>query len=336
MAGAACVAVLALRGRVAAAQTSTPAPAPTAAPAAPGQRDDDDAKKASARIEFEAGKKAFEQGDYAAAARHFERAYELLPLVALLYNRAVAQEKLGELATAANLYARFLRESPEGTSRRSEATEALQRLKARLGLIEWHATDVTDVCIDGAPAAQGGVFVIPGTHAVTAASAQGPVRVSVHVEAGDVVGVELRPPPPADFDRDGVPDAVDPCPDRPGPQAGARRGCPEAPPRARKQRPSWLLPAVYAGGAATLVMGALDGLAAWHTNDLCHSTACDSSVSSGVFWRSATNVMFFAAIGLGVTTLGLATFALVRSGDAQDPALGLRVGPGGLSLVGSN
>jgi hypothetical protein len=83
---------------------------------------------AIARAHFEAGSSDFETGDYAAAVREFERAYELSPHPPLLYNLYAAHERLGHLPEAASYLEKYLRSAEEVENR--------DALEARLASLE--------------------------------------------------------------------------------------------------------------------------------------------------------------------------------------------------------
>lgn len=73
----------------------------------------DEERDAQARIHFQAGANYFETGDYAQAAREFERSYALSGRPSLLYNMYTAYERLGELESAAASLERYLAEVPD-------------------------------------------------------------------------------------------------------------------------------------------------------------------------------------------------------------------------------
>lgn len=81
-----------------------------------------------AKARFLDGQKAFEVGDYGAAAEHFEEAYQVCPLPALAYNLGRTYEHLGELNLAGDYYARVI-EDPEADPRiRDAAAERKARM----------------------------------------------------------------------------------------------------------------------------------------------------------------------------------------------------------------
>jgi tetratricopeptide (TPR) repeat protein len=89
-----------------------------------------------ARDEFTVGLQAFDAGDYSTAIEKFRTAYEASPRPAILFNIAVCQERLGQLAGALASYRIYLREmapdmSPE---MRAETERKIRALETELGI----------------------------------------------------------------------------------------------------------------------------------------------------------------------------------------------------------
>lgn len=93
---------------------------------------------AIAQAHVEAGASDFEMRDYAGALREFERAYELSPSAALLYDLYAAHERLGHVAEAAKYLDAYLRSAEEVEHRKALETR-LANLKHLLEL--GHATE---------------------------------------------------------------------------------------------------------------------------------------------------------------------------------------------------
>lgn len=68
---------------------------------------------AAARAHFQSGTAYFETGDYESALREFQRAYDMSQRPALLYNIYLAQERLNQLAPAADALERYLAAVPD-------------------------------------------------------------------------------------------------------------------------------------------------------------------------------------------------------------------------------
>ena len=91
--------------------------------------------KAAARARFEAGKKAYEAGEYRAAIAAFKAAMKLHPSPLLVYNIARCHEKLGEWEEAARVYRGYLRQFPEAPDRLAVAARVreLEEVARQLG-----------------------------------------------------------------------------------------------------------------------------------------------------------------------------------------------------------
>lgn len=100
--------------------------------AAPPARDDE--ATAAARRFYESGTFLFDRGQFIDAAREFERAYEVQPRPALLYNIASAYDKGGERMKAVENYRRYVAtmpNAPDVASARARAA-VLEREAAEL------------------------------------------------------------------------------------------------------------------------------------------------------------------------------------------------------------
>jgi len=105
------------------AQQAQPAPA-TAAPAG------DDAL-VQAKTHFEAGKNAYNAGDYQTAIREFKAAEALRPSPVLDYNIGLANEKLGKKRVAVKYYHRYLDGMPNA-SNHSQVEQSIQQLEREI------------------------------------------------------------------------------------------------------------------------------------------------------------------------------------------------------------
>jgi hypothetical protein len=80
-------------------------------------------------------RQAFERKDYEVAARTFEEAYRLKPHPATQYNAALAWEKAGELARAADAFESALDSEGLDEGRATASRERLAALKRQLGYV---------------------------------------------------------------------------------------------------------------------------------------------------------------------------------------------------------
>src|ERR1700722_20008120 len=126
---------------------STPAYAQSTAPPSPTA----EARKDAAR-RYAEGTRAFDARDFTRAGEAFDAAYALAPHPDALWNSARAWHSAGELARAANLYARYLREARRDAPDRPGALAAQKQLASRLGRIEIHPGEgVQNVRVDDVP-----------------------------------------------------------------------------------------------------------------------------------------------------------------------------------------
>src|SRR3984885_7057366 len=115
--------------------------------------------RAAAAREFAEAQRAFGAGDYKLAAEQFEAAYKHKPHHASLWNAARARQRMGEIARAANLYARYLREAPPNARDRNTAQSSLQKIAPRLGQFEITSVGFEDVQVDREPIMDRVVYV---------------------------------------------------------------------------------------------------------------------------------------------------------------------------------
>lgn len=86
-----------------------------------------------ARALFEAGRAAYDAGDFDEATRAFRRAYLLSPRYPLLYNIGQAELRAGHDELALEAFEGYLRQAPADDARRSEVEERVRVLE-RMGV----------------------------------------------------------------------------------------------------------------------------------------------------------------------------------------------------------
>ncbi len=96
---------------------SQPAPPPADAPPPGAPPPAPDATMAQAKQHFEAGRNAYNAGDYVNAIREFKAAEQLRPSPILDYNIGLANEKLGKRRVAVKYYKRYLELQPNAANR---------------------------------------------------------------------------------------------------------------------------------------------------------------------------------------------------------------------------
>jgi len=118
-----------------AAETAAPAPAATAPAAAPPAAAaapapaGDDAALAQAKQHFEAGRNAYNAGDYVTAIKEFKAAEAQRPSPILSYNIGLANEKLGKRRVAVKYYRRYLEQQPNAANK-AEVDQRVRTLEA--------------------------------------------------------------------------------------------------------------------------------------------------------------------------------------------------------------
>jgi len=260
------------------------ADAPPLGADAPAARDDD----ARAAAAFAEGERAFDAGDYRAAAEAFEAAYRVRPHHAPLWNAARSWQSAGDEVRAANLLERYLREAPESAPDRSRATALLGEIGQRLARIQvLQPIGVIDVRIDDAPLEESTRYVAPGEH-VTTARANGKAIVrSLTVRAGEIVSVLLAPP------------AEPPPPPPPAPRA----------PEGTSRRASPLV--VLVAGALTAVgvgLTVASGVDTVHKRDAFLDDPTQRRLDDAFASQTRTNVALGVTAGAAVFTGVMAAF----------------------------
>lgn len=137
--------------------------------------------RSEARARFAHAVDLFDEGQLDAALAEFERAYQLVPNAAVLYDVAQVHAALGHAVEAVDVFERYLREGGDGISaeRRDEVERELARQRARIARV------TVDVPVPGAIVALDDADVGP-------APLDAPLRVSAgeHVISARAPGYE--------------------------------------------------------------------------------------------------------------------------------------------------
>lgn len=127
-----------------------------------------DGRDEEARMLFEAGQTAFDEGRFSNALDYFEQAYLLSGRAELLYNVGVSAERLRNDERALSALRQYLEEAPDVENRRN--------IEARIAILEEGQAEspspTTDSGIGAGPwilAGAGAVFVIAGSALVATA-----------------------------------------------------------------------------------------------------------------------------------------------------------------------
>ena len=279
--------------------------------------------RARAAKKFRAGEAAFKKHKYKKAAKAFEEAYEIAPHPAPLFNAARAYEKAGDLVTAANLCAIYLRDAPSDDKRQSKARALLADLTPKVGRIQVEAEDGDNVEIDGRSMELEVTYVDPGDHTVSGEFDGEIVERQVEVVAGSLVKVSLGPE--VELEEEGGDEGVvvDGDEER-EPEPGKGKGL----------RPVWF----WTGAAATAVLGGATVWSGLDTNsarDDFDKNPTQTGYDDGVSKQKRTNLLFGLTAVVGVGTGVVGAFFTDWSGESDEKeAVGFSVGPGSVHLSG--
>jgi Tetratricopeptide repeat len=276
-----------------------------------------DARRRAAE-QFEAGKRAFANGQYVTAAEHFQQAALISPHPATLINAAEAWERAGEPARAVELCDRITA-MPYADARFADAAVTMgRRLAPKIATVDVTAPQGGLATIDGGPEMPipHRFRLPPGKHeAMVTDTARRVRRIAVEVAAGESRTVE--PPPTKEPEVAPQPVVTPEAPAAPGPP-------PSAPEKAAASSGS-VLPWVFFGfaGAAAGVGGAFAVLTVASRDDY---SAAPNHTTADAFYRNRliANVGLFGAAAFAATGVVIllvtpsrrSSVALVPSRDA--------------------
>jgi len=277
---------------------------------------------------FTEGQRAYKHGDFRHAAESFEQAYALMPKLPALWNAARAWQDGGEATRAANLYAKYLSLAPPSAPDRDHAIKSLNQLNEKLSRVEVHASDFTDVRLDGAaidgldaaPDHTLVVYVNPGAHVVDGTKNGEHALAKQDIAAGAIVSVVLtieakeskviEPPPP------------------PPPEAHATK------------LPPWVV--IIGGGVTAVALGATiwSGLDTQSQRSTFDQTPTQQNLDDGRSKETRTNVLLGVTAGVAVLTGVTAAFFVDWKGHRKEHAPPMQgdvrvgMGPGSLLIQG--
>lgn len=156
--------------------------------------------RAEARAHFARGVELYDEGHHAAALAEFQRAYDVSPAPAVLYNIAQVHAALGHAVEAIDAFERYLVEGGESISpsRRAEVEDELARQRARIARIAIEANvlgaivSIDDVDVGTTPLGDR-VRVSAGEHVIAArAPGHEAARRRIRVAGGEQPSVVLE------------------------------------------------------------------------------------------------------------------------------------------------
>jgi hypothetical protein len=272
--------------------------APAQAQDAPASTVDTGDRKARAADLDREARDAFAAGDFGHAAELFGEAHRTLPHPATRYNEAVARERAGQRAQAANLLEAVMAELPESDARRKDAGKRLAALRPRLGRLSLTTSEPASASIGFVVdrAAPFVVYLEPGKYPLEVSFRGGRRQRSVELRPGELLRLDVEAPAP------NVP----------------RLQALPAPVAERSNRTTWGLVTLGAGAAAGAASAALGYSTLQALDDFERSGYTDRDARErAVRLRLLTNV----ALGACAVTSGIGVYLLLSKPDER-PASG--------------
>jgi tetratricopeptide (TPR) repeat protein len=275
---------------------------------------------------------AFERKDFEVAARTFEEAYRLKPHPATQYNAALAWEKAGELARAADAFESALDSEGLDDGRATASRERLAALKRQLGYA--FVTKPIGATVSVAHAENlsipAKIHLAPGNHELTVRRSDGTTSTeTISVRAGEAVQVAVAA------------GGLNPSPIEPAPEDDPRPtpADPTEPDRADDSCSQCTWGWVAIGGAAVAAgVGTYFGLKTISARDEFEDSdrQNDDARERAIEARTASNVAFGVAVVAG--TVGV--ILLLTGGSSGEPKkesantrTELRIGPRSVSAA---
>jgi hypothetical protein len=291
---------------------------------------------------FAEGERAFSAHEFARAADAFEAADAVVPSDDAVWNAARARHRAGDLARAADLYARYLQRTRSGAKDRDRATTILAQLAARLARIEVQAVGAELITIDDVVLEGPSLYVNPGSHVVRARHGGRDERRTFTVEAGQTLGVAFVDEQPQDAPPSvEAPFAAPPIvpsrsvtteTDRP-PFSGLPERDAESPAKEATRKP-WRPWVFFVEGGVTAAVGAVTLGSAIDTRvarNAYLSAPTKDGLTQGEAKEVRTNVLLGVTSGLGLLTLATGLLLVDWRGPSVGVQTALGLGPGGLS-----
>jgi hypothetical protein len=292
--------------------------------------------KAEARAHFERGVQLGHAGDYQEAAAEFQRAYQISPHYAVLYNLAQAQIALGQPVEAIDTLRRYLLEGGANVpaDRRAEVQDTIKQQEARVSTLTVE-TNVAGaaIVVDGVSVARsplaGPLRVARGKHQVTAALDGYRARSqTITADENAQVSIQLEPVT-APADSSGPLHALvagsAAQPDR-GPLLLTQSPGPDAEPATRAHRRRTI--GVVAGGIGVAMGAAALGCYLWNKSRFdAYESARVNDGDKADSIRTVSAVTVGLAIGSGaLVATGVVLVLTAPAGSTTSPHAGLTAG----------
>jgi tetratricopeptide (TPR) repeat protein len=247
---------------------------------------------------------AFARGDFEHAAEQFAAANATLPHPATRYNEAVARQRAGQLARAANLFEAVVKELPDADERQNDAATRLRELSARLGRLSVSTSEAASASIafvrDRPTPWQ--LYFEPGKYTLRVRFAGGSRERAVDLLAGQLLTLEVAAPPHAG-----------------GVVTDSNTGAPP------NERGTWGMIALGGGAAAGVATGVLGYSTLQARDDFERSGHTNASLRErAVTLRALTNV----ALGVCAVASGIGVYLLLSRPERTTTArIALQVSP---------
>ncbi|MEM1418250.1 MAG: hypothetical protein AAGH15_25365 [Myxococcota bacterium] len=284
-----------------------------------------DVQEEASRL-FRAASAAHAQGDYAAAARTFEAAHDLVPSGATLFNAGVSWDEAGDGHRAADAFVRALRTGELTEAQRDRAIEGIERTAGDTAVVEVLGAGRARVAGRAERATPSTFVLAPGSYELELWDAGGTLsRHTLRVAAGDRAVVEV---PAAVAASPGEPTLTDEGPAEPRIAPPVAAAAPVIDGEASRTSSSWSAGwTLMSFGLATVGVAAVTGAAAVRAErDYLDSFRVDVDARDQARrWQRFTN----AAVGVAAAA-ALTGFVLVLVGRREDgsgPDVRLGVGP---------
>jgi hypothetical protein len=324
--------------------------APEPSEPAPRELSPSDPRPDEAAKHWQAGRALYDKGSYAEAAVEFELSYAAVPFAAALYSVGVSYERAGKPVEAVRAFRRYLElpDCPDAqpevskdfcTAQRSEAEQALEELRPRVGELALELGEgvkLSQVKVAGrtVPLDDFPLVLVPGTIDVEVFGLRPNER---RTRSVTIVGGESQTFYVAPFE---APQVVVVPP--PGPTPEVARDDERDDLRVERRRNAlrttfWVGAGLTAAsGIATAVMG---GLTLYHRKqfqrDLCGTVCNDPDAPpypedhelAFERYQPVTNALVGVTVGLSVATALVGTFAFRKRPDASKAGTRARTRP---------
>lgn len=287
----------------------------------------------SAAEEYDAGRRAFNDGKYDEAAVHFENAFHDAPAPAAIKNAIASRKQAGHLARAAVLSALAQAKYPDDAATKELTNKVLTEVEPKLYRIVVGCTPACSVAADGRVVSVEDsthivVYLDPGEHEVVVGWSDDRSKVvKVHAKPGGATDLKLEAPP---------------MPVKPPPTSGGPTGATGTPvvaesPPSQKPFGPWLFVVgsvlTVGAGVATIISG-VDALGNPGTEkvkkDCVGLGETCPTYQQGLAAQTRTNVLIGVTAGVGVLTAVVGLFLTQWSSPKQPAAawVGPMVGAG--------